>query len=1176
MRNQPETLHEYNIPRLHWWFLISGALFVGCILLMIWVDYSGGEIRWLGVRGDRSWKQFQKEFYKIDQKRLAADVKASEVRAQEEGSEKILAELAQATKELAAKRAEEDAAKVSADALKVTDDLVTRQFIMQKAIRDQFRSSYDEALERANLDSEARDVVAWRDKVKAQNEFVDKLDLRKQTADADYAIAKAKLETIVGYRQQLEKKKSRLEATTVLMQKRLDQLTNSLVQAVVNAPIIDFAAGNYKVEQIVTEGHHVDVNFATVPRVDRCTTCHKAIDRKDPTTEELDWRAKHKIEAIEWSKLPQPLRNHPRLDLFVGDTSPHPAEKYGCTVCHWGWDRETTFSRAGHTPEDEKQRPYVYDDKAKKWKALAEDEEPPKDVKPVEMTQRVAWEKNYHWEEQEFLRQPMRTEKYVQAACLKCHADETWLDGGDKLDHGRRLIEQLGCWSCHKMKQIETYTVHHTQLGEDFDSICKFYDVDPDDVRRLNNLPEHPVLKVGQDLNIPIRTLRKPGPSLYKIAGKTNKDWTRKWLGNPVAFRPNTYMPRFWGLDNNKQTPERNTVEINAITEFLFASSDAPPYSLPPVQGDADHGKQLVSTLGCMACHVVGDRLVNIKPPAQLAKYMDDWQYRRFRSQGPQLEGMGSKTTVNWIYAWLKNPKQYHPRTKMPNLRLNDQEAADIAAYLASLHNEATDKETLPAVDPQKLDAETIEYLEVTLPEKQAREKINNLDDLIESYFVDEDTMAYYSEPARLAREEAQQAALKKKAEEEFDDAAGRQAEQLAGQIAKVKTEMQAAHAKVAAMSAEQKKNVFLGSRLIARYGCFACHDIHGFESAKPIGTELSEWGSKPVDKLDFGLLDIEQTREAWLTQKLKAPRSYDTGRLGVTRTPLELLKMPKFNVTDEQIDQIITVVTGMTDEKLLPDEPQQLTPAEFQIERGRWMVKEMNCQGCHLVEGQGWGIRATGIPSGMEPPMLSGTPTQLQQGQRTQPDWLFSFLKSPQTGEIRPWLKARMPTFQFSDGEANVLVRYFALAGRTQFPYQSPRGEPTADQIAAGKKLFEKIQCYKCHVVEGKVQGKPLAEIPEEQLTQLAPDFALAHARLQRDWIINRWLPNPLAQVPGTRMPAFDADTIAATAQSIQQSGSGHELTEELVDYIMSLGEPSEQTAQAAPPVVVNPPKQP
>src|SRR5206468_6637613 len=49
---------------------------------------------------------------------------------------------------------------------------------------------------------------------------------------------------------------------------------------------------------------------------------------------------------------------------------------------------------------------------------------------------------------------------------------------------------------------------------------------------------------------------------------------------------------------------------------------------------------------------------------------------------GPDLANVGSKTTVEWLFSWLKDPKSYNPQTRMPNLRLTDQEAADIATYL--------------------------------------------------------------------------------------------------------------------------------------------------------------------------------------------------------------------------------------------------------------------------------------------------------------------------------------------------------------------------------------------------------------------------------------------------------------------------------------------------------------
>ena len=1183
MRNQPETLHEYSIPRLHWWFLLSGFVFLLSLVLMIWVDYAGGYLPWLALHGDREWKNYQHQFYAVDMKRIAADAKAAEVKANEAGLSKMQEDLDKTKRELEGKKPEEAKLQAAVDQAKVEDDLITRDFTMKKALRDQERSLYEEALERNNMNMDAPEVRESKDKAESQNELVAKLDLRKQQADAKLQAAKDALTAFMGHEVELEHNIKRFDDGIKLLTTRYNQLDSALVQGVVNAPIIEFAAGTIKVEQIIADNHHTDVNFATVPRVDRCIMCHKGIDRKDPTPEDRDWRAKHKIEVIEWSKQPQPLRNHPQMDLFVGDTSPHPASTYGCTVCHWGWDRETTFSRSGHTPDAEEKQPYVLDPSTKKWvKAPKSEDGEDDDTKAqkvavsktnvVEMTQKTAWQKNHNWEEEEFLMQPMRSARYVQASCLKCHNAQTNLKGGEKLDHGRRLIEQLGCWSCHKMRQMETYTTHHVAAGEDFEGLCKFYDVNADDVRRLNGFPQEVSLTIGQDVYIPIRTLRKPGPSLYQVASKTNKEWMRKWLANPVAFRPNTYMPRFWGLDNNAGTPDRNAVEINAIAEYLFAVNDQPKYPAP-IQGDAENGKKLVGQLGCMGCHVIDEKLMDIKVPASLKQYMDDWQYRRLRSQGPQLAGAGSKTGANWLFAWLKDPKQYHPRTKMPNLRLADQEAADVASYLASLHNEKTDQETLPETKAELLDKETVEYLQVTLPMEEARQKINNLDDLIELYFVDEETMKYYQDQARLAREGAQLKALQKEFEETFDDAVDRKAKKLAAQIEQVKAKMQAAKQTVAAMQFTDKKNVYLGSKLISRYGCYACHDIHGFETAKPIGTELSEWGSKPVDKLDFGLVDIEKNRLSWLKQKLHAPRSFDQGRIDVTRMPQELLKMPKFNLTDEQIDQIVTVISGMTDEKLTPNEARQLTPAEFQIERGRWTVKELNCIGCHIVEAQGGAIRATGIATGMEPPLLSGTPTQLHQGQRTQPDWLFQFIKAPQTGQVRPWLHVRMPTFGLTDGEANVLVKYFALQGEAQFPYQSPKIDMTPEHLAAGKQLFDQLKCALCHIVEGKALGKPLAEIPEEDLPRLAPNLSQAHERLQRDWLVNKWLVEPLAQQPGTRMPQFEYG--AAIAPNVL-GGDGRKQIEALVDYVLTLGT-HEQTAQVAPTLApVTTPTQP
>ena len=46
------------------------------------------------------------------------------------------------------------------------------------------------------------------------------------------------------------------------------------------------------------------------------------------------------------------------------------------------------------------------------------------------------------------------------------------------------------------------------------------------------------------------------------------------------------------------------------------------------------------------------------------------------------------------------------------------------------------------------------------------------------------------------------------------------------------------------------------GKELIQHYGCAGCHEISGLEDEGRIGTELTNEGSKPIERLDFALLD--------------------------------------------------------------------------------------------------------------------------------------------------------------------------------------------------------------------------------------------------------------------------------------------------------------------------------
>ena len=80
----------------------------------------------------------------------------------------------------------------------------------------------------------------------------------------------------------------------------------------------------------------------------------------------------------------------------------------------------------------------------------------------------------------------------------------------------------------------------------------------------------------------------------------------------------------------------------------------------------------------------------------------------------------------------------------------------------------------------------------------------------------------------------------------------------------------------------DHQRTLFVGEKTIGRYGCFGCHTISGFEKASPIGVELTEEGSKVVERLDFGFEEgrIPHTLPGWVHRKVMEPRVFDEGKV--------------------------------------------------------------------------------------------------------------------------------------------------------------------------------------------------------------------------------------------------------------------------------------------------------
>jgi len=592
---------------------------------------------------------------------------------------------------------------------------------------------------------------------------------------------------------------------------------------------------------------------------------------------------------------------------------------------------------------------------------------------PIDRAQREEWEEKYGWHEQHYLETPMLPMNRIESTCLKCHTGAGDVPEAPMLNTGRDLIRMYGCFGCHRIPGYE-------------------------DVRRV-------------------------GPDLTTLASKVDKEWVLKWLREPRSFKSEARMPQFWGNSNNSgpELAPRNFAEMNALVEFLFSKSKPNPLPLGRTNGNVERGQALVESVGCMGCHAVG----------AIEEDPDRTQHRR--RFGYNLASQGSKVDTEWLYNWVRDPRSVWHDTNMPSLRLTDDEAADVAAYLSSLTNPDFEAQTLPELDEAALDEVTLEFLRAGTTGIEAREQLTSM------------TL--------------------------------------------------------------EEKNLFTGERLVARYGCFGCHTIEGFEETQPIGTELTEAGSKLVGRLDFGFLeDLEHERSAWYEQKLQDPRRFDEGRV---KRPEELARMPDFHFTDEQVDSIVLVLTGLVKDRVTPEMRNDLT---VDIENGRALAARRNCRACHDLEGAGGDIRSTIEDQGLWPPFLN------TQGAKTQPLWLHPFLQDPGSVELRPWLTARMPTFYFDEAEAATLARYFSALDEVEFPFITTEIETTSDRLEVGARLFTLLQCERCH----PTSNAPLAA--GVQASDLAPNLLLSSERLRPEWVVD-WVLDPQGIAAGTRMPTFFPD---------------------------------------------------
>jgi mono/diheme cytochrome c family protein len=897
--------HAYNIDFLNVVFAASSVFLFLSVIWMVWDDY------------DREWKNTQRQFVNLEMEVTLASLERAE-RAidrdklrKAEGAAEEAETLVDANRE---KLRELEAQLAAIDARLYRE---TQEYQFAKATYDQDRYLFEAARAEGRPAAERMGQA-----VTELGSRMNELDLVVQATTSERAAVSRQIEQITGALTAANKQVDELWTEVDRLDNRLAVLAPSAVKRYFrNAPLLDFMAPTLKVNQIILPNVVDDVNFTKVPKMDRCTTCHLAIDR------------------VGYEKYPQPFTTHPNLDAYLGSASPHPIDQVGCTVCHEGMGQSVSFRDASHSPATDEQK--------------------------------HKWEEEYHWEEPHLWDFPMLPKGLTEASCAKCHKQEVFVPNAEKLNTAYAVYERAGCYACHKTKGFEN--------------------------------------------------LRRPGPILTKIDTKLTPDWVKTWLRNPKAVKATTWMPRVW-YNSNSSAPEdavRNEVEIDAAVAYLFANSEPHEFAVRnPPRGDAKRGEEIVRGVGCLGCHVVDETDRRAAGPR--------------RTFGQPLQNIGSKTTYEWLFDWVRDPKHYNSGTYMPDLRLTDAEVADVATYLAGLRQEGGDA-AKATPDQAAVDAVLLDYYRSIMPFEEAKAAVAKLD--------------------------------------------------------------------------ARAKQVDLGQRVINRYGCFSCHQIKGFETTQPIGTELSEEGTKLVSRLDFAFVEglPHTSKIAWFRAKLRDPRIFDQGRV---LRPDEKLRMPYFDFNDEEIEQLLTAIMSFQREIQPPQAmPVKSARRDF-IVQGRALVSRRNCVGCHIMEGAGGDYLKLVSEPTLGPPML--TP----EGARVQHDWLYAFLKGPIT--IRPWISVRMPTFGLDDPNLNGLISYFGAVSNRMGSF---RTQPVVRTVASndiGRRLFDELKCQQCHV---------LGAIPKDQPTSnLAPDLRMSAERLQADWILE-WLRDPASILPGTRMPAFWPD---------------------------------------------------
>jgi len=476
----------------------------------------------------------------------------------------------------------------------------------------------------------------------------------------------------------------------------------------------------------------------------------------------------------------------------------------------------------------------------------------------------------------------------------------------------------------------------------------------------------------------------KRGPRLTGAGNRMPTDWMRAYLASPHQVKPGTTMPDVMATVPQEQRDQA----IEALVAFLstqhtpFPEARASGANPLPHEfwnhGNAARGEKLFHLVGCVACHAPDpDYQGGHSQPSAMSALLSTLDPEDIEEMGltesarpvpsVPLPDLSAKYTTKALTFFLASPESVRPGVRMPNLKLDLVEAADLAAYLTQ---EAPTRSDLSAKSKDKALIE------------QGKQLFTSLS-CVNCHEVRSLTPTHQTKSLAQLDTNNQSGCL------------GDPAEGLPhfGLDADQKQSIVSALEKLADEGDKKPSEVSLNLSLLQQ-NCYACHTRDDRGGIGPEREKFFETVSH-VDLGDEGRLPPPLDRAgrkltpAWFAKVLQGS--------GDIR-PHMLVRMPKFT---KELAEKLPPAFAKADLTAKPSEPEVFPKLTKLEDAGRRLLNN-GCVQCHPIRGESV-PGAVGVD-------LAGVP------QRVRPEWFLEFLRNP--AELKD--RTRMPSF-FPGGKSAI-----------------------------------------------------------------------------------------------------------------------------------------------------------